>query len=146
MIYTLMYLSVATHPMQPYELSSILEQSRTSNKENDITGCLAYIEGLLTEEQHCIFIQILEGSEEAVTAVFDKIKVDNRHEDVKLVRQGYIEKRNFESWEMGFEEITLPADSSLQGFFSLNPDVLAMDGTINDNMLLNFMKSFYKSL
>jgi hypothetical protein len=146
-MYTLMYLSVATHPMQPYELSSILEQSRLSNKRKAITGCLAYIEGLLrAEEPHCIFVQVLEGQEDAVTAVFDKIKIDSRHTDVKLVRQGYIEKRNFESWEMGFEEIRLPADSSLQGFFRLNPDILAMDGTINDNMLLNFMKSFYKAL
>lgn len=146
MIYTLIYSSIAAHAMQQYELSQILETARLSNKENEITGCLAYIEGLVSGDRHCLFIQVLEGPEHAVLGVYEKIRNDSRHIAVTTIKQGHIHHRNFDSWEMGFEKIKLSANSPLQGFFSLHPDILAADGDIKDNILLNFMKSFYQSL
>lgn len=146
MIYTLMYSSIAAHAMQQYELSLILEQARFSNKQNGITGCLAYIEGLIRGEKHPLFFQILEGPQDIISTMYEKIHNDTRHTAVTTIKQGFIEKRNFPSWEMGFETIKLAEDSPLQGFFSLSPYVLAADGDINNNLLLNFMKSFYQSL
>jgi hypothetical protein len=145
-MYTLIYSSIAAHAMQQYELSQILESARLSNRENDITGCLAYIEGLIREDRHCVFIQVLEGPEHAVLGIYEKIRNDSRHIAVTTIKQGHIANRNFDSWEMGFEKIKLSADSPLQGFFSLHPDILAADGDIKNNILLNFMKSFYQSL
>jgi hypothetical protein len=125
-MYTLIYISVATKVMQQEALSEILEQSRASNKERSLTGCLAYIEGGISDEQHCRFIQV--------------------HKEVTVIKQGPIKDRNFGDWEMGFEKITLSPKSALQGFFNLDPQILTKDGDMEDNMLLDFMKSFYKHL
>jgi hypothetical protein len=145
-MYSLIYISVATKVMQQETLSEILEQSRASNKERNLTGCLAYIEGGTNNEQHCRFIQVLEGPEFEVLSVFKNIQKDTRHTEVTLIKQGPMKNRNFSDWQMGFEKITLSPKSALQGFFNLDPEILATEGDMEDNMLLNFMKSFYKHL
>jgi hypothetical protein len=145
-MYSLIYLSVATSIMQQEELVNILEHSRPSNKERDITGCLAYIEGQIDSEEYCRFIQVLEGPEQEVLNVFEKIQKDTRHEGVTLIKQGPIKNRNFQDWEMGFEKITLSSNSKLKGFFDLDPQILAKEGDIENNMLLDFLKSFYNHL
>jgi hypothetical protein len=43
---------------------------------------------------------------------------------------------------MGFEEIQLNENPMLKSFFSLDTGVLAADGDIEDNILMQFMKSF----
>jgi len=45
---------------------------------------------------------------------------------------------------MRFEKINLNSNSILQEFFKLDQQVLAEDGDINNNMLLDFMRCFYK--
>ena len=145
-MHSLIYISVAPGVIPEETLFEILEQSRISNKARDITGCLAYIEGTINGEYHCRFIQVLEGPEHEVVSLFNKIKQDSRHTDVSLIKSGTIEKRHFESWEMGFEKINLSSNSSLKDFFNLDPEILARDGDINNNMLLDFMKSFYTHL
>jgi hypothetical protein len=145
-MYSLIYLSVATRVMQQEQLIEILEQSRPWNKDHDLTGCLAYIEGKLKQGHHCTFIQVLEGPENEVVSIFEKIQKDTRHKQVTIIKQGLIENRNFRDWDMGFEMISFGSKSSLQAFFRLDPQVLADDGDIKNNMLLDFMQSFYKQL
>jgi hypothetical protein len=145
-MYSLVYLSVAPRVMQQEELIEILEQSKTWNKDHNLTGCLAYIEGKIKEEYHCRFIQVVEGSEHDVVSVFKKIQKDTRHKEVTVIKQGQIKNRNFGDWEMGFEKISLGSNSTLLDFFKLDLKLLANDGDISNNMLLNFMKSFYKQL
>lgn len=145
-MYSLIYLSVATSVMHEEELIEILEQSRPFNKDHNLTGCLAYIEGKINHEQQCRFIQVLEGPEDEVVGVFKKIQKDKKHTKVSIIKQGRIENRNFGRWEMGFEKISLGPNSPLQEFFTLDPQLLAEDGDIENNILLDFMRSFYKHL
>ncbi|NTE05101.1 BLUF domain-containing protein [Agrobacterium tumefaciens] len=142
-MYRLIYTSVASTVMQPPKLIEILKYSRDWNKAHDITGCLAYIEGNLDNVHQCRFIQVLEGPEQEVLYLFQNIIKDSRHKGVTLIKQGQIEKRHFESWEMGFEKIALEGNTILQEFFRLDPQVLALHGTIYNNMMVDFMKSFY---
>jgi len=44
------------------------------------------------------FAQILEGAEEAVKPLFERIKRDARHDNVQLLEQGSAPKRSFEKW------------------------------------------------
>jgi len=44
------------------------------------------------------FAQILEGAEEAVRPLFERIKRDARHDNVQLLKQGSAPKRSFEKW------------------------------------------------
>lgn len=146
MIYCLIYISDALKAMQNSELKEILEYSQKQNKSRNITGYLVYVEGKTSMQNYGRFIQVLEGPESEVTKLFKSIVADERHEKVTLIKNGIINSRNFSAWEMGFERISLDNDPTLQGFFNLNHKVLSLDGDMNNNMLLDFMKSFYKTI
>jgi len=47
-LYTLLYVSTATHLMEDSELLDLLEESREKNKRLSITGMLLYCEGTFT--------------------------------------------------------------------------------------------------
>lgn len=146
MMYSLIYMSVAAKAMQPNEIREIVEESRFNNKLDDITGCLAYIEGHSHCKRYYKFIQVLEGVEHTIASLFQRIQRDRRHHKVTLVVHGPIEARNFDRWEMGLEQIDLDVNPGFMDFFDLDPQVLAGDENINNHMLLDFMKAFYQKL
>jgi hypothetical protein len=49
------------------------------------------------------FFQIIEGNREAILEIFNKILIDSRHDNVIKIQEGYIDKRQFESWNMAFK-------------------------------------------
>jgi hypothetical protein len=140
-----MYVSVVSEDTFKKELQDILSVSRSWNKSHRITGILAYIEGKLAHITYCRFIQVIEGPEEEIKAIFEKIKKDKRHSQISILKEGSIPFRNFGTWEMGFEKIDLDRHQELQEFFSLDTKLLADQGDINDNIVLNFMKAFYRN-
>lgn len=64
------------------------------NAQCEISGVLLY-----NEDSHEL-IQALEGQEGKVLALFDKIKADSRHTDVKVQVQETICDRSFAAWGM----------------------------------------------
>jgi hypothetical protein len=90
----LIYASYATQSMTSAELNELQLQSQTNNERKGITGLLLYKAGA--------FIQILEGEEESVVTLFNKISRDTRHTNVRKLVQQRIEKREFSRWSMGF--------------------------------------------
>ena len=93
-MHELIYTSAATEKMSEGGLISLLEQSWLNNERLDITGLLVY--------HNREFIQILEGQEERVAELFDKISLDGRHTSVRVCWQNEIEQRNFLNWSMAF--------------------------------------------
>lgn len=93
-MYCLVYRSKASAALGESSLQQMLEKSRESNKKIGITGCLLYHDG------H--FIQYFEGSQIMVVELFDKIKVDATHSDVRLLLHDFIETREFDTY-MAFE-------------------------------------------
>ena len=73
-------------------LNRILSVARRNNARNDITGALICRADL--------YLQMLEGPREAVTAQFHKILGDDRHLDVVLIGCGDVETRMFPDWHM----------------------------------------------
>jgi hypothetical protein len=73
-------------------LDDILMSARRHNHENGITGALICRADL--------FMQILEGPRDAVTATFARILQDDRHLDVALICSGDITERLFPDWDM----------------------------------------------
>jgi hypothetical protein len=69
------------------------------------------------------FIQALEGEEEVITTLFEKIKLDKRHHTVLLLYKEPITRREFPDWTMGFELLTGDSFDKLEGFsqFMQNP-------------------------
>ncbi|RYZ85777.1 MAG: BLUF domain-containing protein [Proteobacteria bacterium] len=96
MIY-LMYTSVATKPFSEDELTELLTQSKANNQSQGITGLLLYREGL--------FMQLLEGPEEAVHDCYRRICADPRHKDILLLLEKSSSGRLFGHWAMAFEKV-----------------------------------------
>ena len=94
-LYQVLYQSQATSSLPTLaQLRASLTRSRAYNAAHQITGLLLCSEGQ--------FLQLLEGPEAAVLALYATIRRDRRHEQVQLVRQGAIAHRSFAAWRMGF--------------------------------------------
>ena len=105
---SLTYTSSATRLMSVAELVELIEQIRTKNERLGVTGLLLYSGGNV--------IQTLEGTPEAVDAVFGAIIDDPRHGDVRVVDRRAIDERAFASWSMGFRNVSAREVADLQDF------------------------------
>lgn len=111
---SLVYVSLGTDNLTEADLRDILSKSRKNNRQHNITGMLLYRDGF--------FIQALEGEEEDVNALFDKIIGDKRHRNVVLVYKNAILMRTFGSWSMGFNKITDNDVIEIEGFTTFLED------------------------
>jgi hypothetical protein len=103
-VFRLMYRSRDLLPPEDRadELGDLFAKSRSDNKKRDITGALLVSGGS--------FVQVLEGDEGSVRALFATIEKDSRHDEVEVLDEGPVGARTFEHWSMG--EVS-PAASSL---------------------------------
>ena len=95
-MFCLIYRSVAKPSFKSSDVQKMLDKARIHNRELGITGCLLYYNGE--------FIQYLEGNQVKVLELYDKIKKDKRHTDIELISYGERESREFEKWEMAYED------------------------------------------
>ena len=108
-LYTLAYFSRNNIPtmFEPTaEIERIFHIARRNNHDRRITGALLYSNGC--------FAQVLEGPLSSVEEIFEKIELDARHSDVKVLHFKPLAKRNFDQWSMAFagsvDSATLPLD------------------------------------
>ncbi|MBL8132415.1 MAG: BLUF domain-containing protein [Anaerolineae bacterium] len=134
-MFSLVYVSFAAHDLSDEELKDILKVARETNQQLGITGMLLYRDGF--------FIQVLEGDEDKVKALFARIAADPRHRNVLTVHTGQVESRRFPDWTMGFNKLSDSDLDQLPGFtdFLSRPD----DGTLftqNSDRVLTLLDSF----
>jgi Sensors of blue-light using FAD len=93
-VFRLMYRSVDLIPAadRKAELGRLFTQARYGNKAQRITGALM-VHGDW-------FVQVLEGDERPVRALFAHIERDPRHESVALLETGTVPERVFAHWAM----------------------------------------------
>ena len=113
------YTSSAIQPMPKSKLYKILADSRVSNKLADVTGLLVYVDGK--------FLQVLEGEQEVVSALLEKISKDRRHKDVKVVYKTGIERRTFNAWQMAYVS---PSPEELATWAGLS-NTTTLESTLN---------------
>jgi hypothetical protein len=58
-----------------------------------------HVTGFLCANKH-FFLQCLEGEQEVVEHLFQKIELDSRHHDAKILRREFINERSFPAWSM----------------------------------------------
>jgi hypothetical protein len=104
----LIYASSAVRLMDNQDLVAILEKSYKNNARLDITGMLLYRGGN--------FLQVLEGPEESVDALFKVIMQDPRHHQVTRLLKRPVPDRQFENWQMGFANIDTIDTNTLPGY------------------------------
>lgn len=78
--------------LQEAGLAEILRVARVNNAERGVTGALVSYDDW--------FAQVLEGPEAAVTVLYDRIRVDPRHNGVELDSAEPAPRRLFERWAM----------------------------------------------
>ena len=114
-VYQLIYRSTATRLLGDEELARMVEQARINNYSQAITGVLFYAEGR--------FLQVLEGEEEKVEALYEYISSDSRHGEVVRIHSGPVPQRLFTHWSMGFGQVAASALARLSAY--LDPEHLA---------------------
>jgi hypothetical protein len=123
--------------MTEEELRDILGTARTFNPSQGITGMLLY--------RDRFFIQVLEGEQEPVEALFKKIARDPRHMNVLMVYNSPIEKRSFEKWSMGFNHLgkLTPEEAEAYTDYLKEPFTMSSftDGSGRATNLLNSFKN-----
>ena len=114
----LIYLShiTATGLSNSSTLNDIAEVANRLNKIDDITGILCYGNGY--------FFQCVEGTEQALTNLKNRLLVDDRHKDLKIFDFSAIDERRFEGWSL--RSITLERwmvnEPRLKTFMPFRPD------------------------
>ena len=114
----LVYLSqiTATGLSNSSTLNDIAEVANKLNKIDDITGILCYGNGY--------FFQCVEGTEQALTNLKNRLLVDDRHKDLKIFDFSAIDERRFEGWSL--RSITLERwmvnEPRLKSFMPFRPD------------------------
>ena len=93
MLVRCLYASKAVEPGSHDVLESILSQSCRNNPALGITGLLCV--------SSSVFVQVIEGSRDAVCELFNSIVRDERNANVRLLLFEEISKRRFENWTMG---------------------------------------------
>ena len=105
----LVYISKANTRFGVEALKDMLTAFRQNNHLSDITGLLLY-------DGYGTFIQLLEGEEETVKVLYDKIKEDTRHSRINLLHDGLIINRSFPQWKMGFRNLSNMPILKLDGY------------------------------
>lgn len=95
-LYHLIYQSQALVPFTDPELTALLLNSRTYNRQVHVTG-------LLVHTPDGRFLQILEGEDADVRQLYyERISSDPRHHQCQVLGEGSCVERSFADWNMGF--------------------------------------------
>jgi len=76
------------------QIRHILVTARTRNAEAGLTGAMTFNESC--------FAQVLEGNDNELAPLFEKIRRDPQHTDVKTLVQDTPTQRLFPSWSMAY--------------------------------------------
>jgi Sensors of blue-light using FAD len=60
-------------------------------------------------------MQVLEGAEEKVSALIEKLRLDPCHHAIQLLLQNQVNDRPFEQWAMAFKKVDAGALHNLDG-------------------------------
>ena len=107
------------------DIKDLLFQIREKNKRLAITGILLLIQGK--------FVQYIEGQASEIDKVYEKIKVDTRHDELVLLDFGKIKKRQFKDWSMAYKKVGDDEIKDILGHSKLNLDDLFLLPTKEKN-------------
>jgi len=96
-MFQIIYYSSATAPFSQTDLTDLLTKARENNSRLGVTGMLLYKDGN--------FIQLLEGEEATLKALYDTISHDPRHQGSTIILEEPVEQPLFGEWSMGFRNL-----------------------------------------
>lgn len=120
MLSQLIYVSNRSENCTEKEIQKILVSCEKNNPPLNITGVLLYSDTK--------FIQLVEGRYDTILGLYDKLKTDGRHEQVRMISCGPIEEKAFPSWHMGSRKM-------VEGEVEFLTDINDVDKITFDNLL-----------
>jgi hypothetical protein len=133
----LIYVSSATRGMSEEELLSLLEQSRSRNIRQNVTGMMLYAGGN--------FFQVLEGDEKDVEEIYEAIVSDERNKGNIVIVKENINARTFPDWSMGFKHLTSQNKAAINGYSEfLAREMEPEEFADKSNMVLDLLYQFKK--
>jgi hypothetical protein len=118
----IIYASAQSQPFSPKQLTELLDKARRNNHALGVSGLLLY--------HHGSFLQVLEGEESVVNALYEKIAKDSRHRRFIVIKRGVVTESSFADWSMGFVDVSPAVTKKLEGFNPfLQQGLLGMTGT-----------------
>jgi len=122
-LHHLIYLSTPTRPCTPAYLTALLAECRVSNLRRGLTGVL------FAGSAH--FLQLIEGEEDAVCALYERLQQDPRHTHLLKVADKSIAERAFPTWTMAFQtldqQVPAPGFQPLESVLTGPPALAAAD-------------------
>jgi hypothetical protein len=137
MEHCIVYVSSSVSLCQETDLIFLLEQSRSHNVTAGITGILLIHQGSI--------VQVLEGKQETIEALYKQIKEDQRHTDVIKIVECPIEARLFAGWSMRCKSITDHQLELIKTIVDLGK-VDWLRAKPSTNSIVNLLKSDYQSV
>jgi hypothetical protein len=136
-LHNLFYCSLAKKNISKEDILDILKCSRRNNEKIKITGILVYWKK--TNQ----FLQLLEGEENVISNLYDKICMDNRHSLSKIIYQESILERGFKGWSMAFKSIDEIETSDIDGFSEFLKLGFTNERTkVRPSIAINLIQSF----
>jgi hypothetical protein len=89
---TLTYTSRARLDLTEQDLSDIHQTARHLNALDGVTGLLLF--------DGTRFLQIIEGSDEAIDNLVERLRMDPRHSAFEVRDEREVDRRSFEDWSM----------------------------------------------
>lgn len=137
MLSYLIYVSLRSPECGDSDIENILKSCQTNNAHDDITGVLLY-----SKTQ---FVQYLEGKNDKIVSLFNKIKEDPRHSKVIMIINFPIQERLFPSWQMAgksldFNNLDYQTDITAQDKQAFSQ---ILSGQKNENVI-NVIKKIFK--
>lgn len=108
-MFSLCYVSAASTRLSEDQLLNLLNTCQKNNSEIDVTGLLLY-------NGQGTYIQVLEGEQPVIEALYDKIQDDTRHHRVNCIGKKSIEQRSFPNWSMGFKSLNDEGVIPVEGY------------------------------
>ena len=138
MLSYLVYTSKKTSICDEAAVNKILESCQRNNNHHEITGVLLHSSDR--------FIQYIEGDYQEIKALYNKIKEDERHEQVMTISMGQVKERCFPSWAMGSKNLQ---DDSVQFESSMSKEeqttyaAMLNGDELTDNKAVNLIKRLF---
>lgn len=94
-MFSISYISYASHALTPQDLAQILKGARERNAQLNVTGILLYA--------GACFMQYLEGSQRDLFEVLEFVTTATQHHRLRMGELLPIEKRAYPNWSMAFK-------------------------------------------
>ena len=127
------YRSRSVTPMTDVDLFYLLAQARKRNASLGLTGLLLYDRGW--------FFQWIEGDDQALGGVWNRIRADPRHTEVVVFADQPIPVQIFAGWNMRFAHRDRQHEAIVDGFAVANPALLD-DLHLNPEKTPNILATF----